>query len=83
MVNAGLIPATIVDDYIAAFWKKVFPNLTVHEQVAVRTGGTLAIAIRKNSPQLAAALNTFMGNTGWEPRSATRSSASTWSARRT
>ena len=64
MVNAGLIPATIVDDYIAAFWKKVFPNLTVHEQVAVRTGGTLAIAIRKNSPQLAAALNTFMGKHG-------------------
>jgi membrane-bound lytic murein transglycosylase MltF len=64
MVNAGLIPAIVVDDYLAAFWKKVFPNLTVHENVAVRTGGTLAIAFRKNSPQLAAALNKFLANYG-------------------
>ena len=64
MVNAGLIPAIVVDDYLANFWKKVFPNLTVHENVAVRTGGSLAVAFRKNSPQLAAALNKFMGNYG-------------------
>jgi membrane-bound lytic murein transglycosylase MltF len=64
MVNAGLIPAIVVDDYLANFWKKIFPNLTVHEDVVVRTGGTLAIAIRKGSPQLSKALNTFMGNYG-------------------
>ena len=52
MVNAGLIPAIVVDDYLARFWKKVFPNITVHEDLALRTGGTLAIAFRKNSPQL-------------------------------
>jgi membrane-bound lytic murein transglycosylase MltF len=64
MVNAGLIPAIVVDDYLAKFWKKVFVDLTVHEGVAVRTGGALAVPIRKNSPQLAAALNTFMGKYG-------------------
>ena len=64
MVNAGLIPATVVDDYLANFWKKVFPNLVLHENVAVRTGGRLAVAVRKNSPQLTAALNTFMGKYG-------------------
>jgi membrane-bound lytic murein transglycosylase MltF len=64
MVNAGLLPAIVVDDYLAAFWKKVLPNLTVHENVAVRTGGTLAVAFRKNSPQVAAALNKFMANYG-------------------
>ena len=64
MVNAGLIPAIVVDDYLAGFWKKVFTNLTVHDGVAVRTGGTLAVAIRKNSPQLSQALNTFMGKYG-------------------
>ena len=26
MVNAGLIPAIVVDDYLADFWKKVFPE---------------------------------------------------------
>ena len=64
MVNAGLIPATVVDDFLANFWAKIFPEITVHQNVAVRTGGTLAIAIRKNSPQLSKALNTFMGNYG-------------------
>ena len=64
MVNAGLIPAIVVDDYLAGFWKKVFTNLTVHDNVAVRTGGTLGVAIRKNSPKLSQALNTFMGKYG-------------------
>jgi len=64
MVNAGLIPAMIVDDYLAKFWKQVFTDIVVREDVAVRTGGSLAIAIRKNSPKLAEALNTFMKNYG-------------------
>jgi membrane-bound lytic murein transglycosylase MltF len=64
MVNAGLIPAIVVDDYLANFWKKVFPNLVVHEGVAVRTGGAIAVAVRKNSPQLLHALNTFMKKNG-------------------
>jgi membrane-bound lytic murein transglycosylase MltF len=64
MVNAGLIPAAIVDDYLAKFWKSVLPNIKVHENVAVRTAGKLAIAVRKGSPQLTAALNQFMGKYG-------------------
>jgi len=64
MVNAGLIPAIVVDDYLARFWKRVFPDLTVHEDVAVRTGGQLAVAFRKNSPQLKTALDKFLGNFG-------------------
>ncbi len=64
MVNAGLIPAIVVDNYLAKFWKKVLPDLNLHENVALTTGGTLAVAIRKNSPQLSAALNKFMANYG-------------------
>lgn len=64
MVNAGLIPAIVVDDYLAKFWRKVYPNLTVRDNVALGTGGRLAVAIRKNSPQLAAALNKFLRSTG-------------------
>jgi len=64
MVNAGLIPAIVVDDYLAGFWKKVFPNLVVHDSIPLRTGGTLGVATRKNNPKLVAALNTFMGNYG-------------------
>jgi membrane-bound lytic murein transglycosylase MltF len=64
MVNAGLIPGTVVDDYLANYWKQVFPNLQVHEDLALRTGGQLAVAIRKNSPKLAAELNGFLAKNG-------------------
>ena len=64
MVNAGLMENTVVDDYLAKFWSKVFTNLNVHDTVAVRTGGTLAVAVRKNSPQLLAALNDFIRRNG-------------------
>ncbi|MGE5802627.1 MAG: transglycosylase SLT domain-containing protein [Gemmatimonadota bacterium] len=64
MVNAGLIPALVVDDYLAVFWKKVFRNLVVHDSITLHAGGTLAIAVRKNNPQLLSALNTFMGRYG-------------------
>ena len=64
MVNAGIIPITVVDDYLAAFWKKVFSDLTVHDTVTVRTGGNLAVAFRRNSPQLKAALDEFLAKNG-------------------
>jgi membrane-bound lytic murein transglycosylase MltF len=64
MVNAGLMPITVVDDYLAAFWKKIFTSLTVHDTVTVRRGGDLAVAFRKNSPQLAATLNAFIKKNG-------------------
>jgi membrane-bound lytic murein transglycosylase MltF len=64
MVNAGLIPITVVDNYLADFWKQVLTDMTVHGDVAVRTGGKLAVAIRKNSPQLAAGLNRIIEKFG-------------------
>ena len=64
MVNAGLLPAIVVDDYLAKFWKQVFPDLNIHDNIALRTGGSLAVAVRKNNPQLVHALNTFMGKYG-------------------
>ena len=59
MLNAGLIPLTIVNKHLADFWKQIFPQLTVHDNVAVRTGGEIAWAIRKGSPQLKAILDDF------------------------
>jgi membrane-bound lytic murein transglycosylase MltF len=64
MVNAGLIPITVVDDFIADFWKQIFSGLQVHDDVAVRTGGVLAVAIRKGSPQLLAGLNGIIDKYG-------------------
>ena len=43
MLNAGLIPLIVVDKHMADFWKQIFPKLTVHDNVAVRTGGEIAL----------------------------------------
>lgn len=64
MVNAGLIPLTVVDRHIAVFWKQVFPAVKVHEGIALRIGGEIAWAIRKESPLLKAALDDFLGRYG-------------------
>ena len=60
MVNAGLIPAVIVDSHKAYFWQKILKNLQVHSQVAVRDGGKIGWAMRKNSPELMAMVNDFL-----------------------
>ena len=60
MVHAGLVPMTIVDDYLAEFWQKIFTNIKLQKNVTLRTGANLAIAVRKNSPQLLQAANNFI-----------------------
>jgi membrane-bound lytic murein transglycosylase MltF len=60
MVNAGLVKMTIVEDYLAAFWKQIFPKLTPIPGAAVRTGGEIAWMIRKDSPKLKAELDAWV-----------------------
>jgi membrane-bound lytic murein transglycosylase MltF len=59
MLNAGLVSLVIVDKHLADFWKQIFPKLTVHDNIVVRTGGEKAWGIRKSSPQLKAMLDDF------------------------
>ena len=63
MLNAGLLPLVIVDKHKADFWKQVFPRITVHDTVVVRSGGDVGWAIRENSPQLKAAVNDYLPRT--------------------
>jgi membrane-bound lytic murein transglycosylase MltF len=60
MVNAGLISLIVVDKHVADFWKQIFSEIMVHDEVVVRTGGEIAWAVRKGSPQLLAAANDFV-----------------------
>lgn len=60
MVNAGLVQATLVEDYIAEFWKQVFPDLVLNPGAAVRTDAQIGMMVRKGSPQLLAELNAFL-----------------------
>ena len=59
MVNAGLVPATVVDSFMADLYLEVFPNLKKHEGIA-SPPGSIAWAFRKNSPKLAEAVNAFV-----------------------
>jgi len=60
MVNAGLIPAIVVDSHKAALWAQVFDHITVHEDIKVHTGGNIAWALRKSDRKLLKTLNQFV-----------------------
>ncbi len=64
MVNAGLAPITVVDDYLAEFWSKVFTSIKVHKDVTVRSGGNLAVAFRKENSKLREVVNTWLKKHG-------------------
>lgn len=59
MANAGMVPMLIMDDHKARFWAQVFDRVKVYEDVAVRDGGQIAWAFRKNSPKLKAVVDDF------------------------
>lgn len=63
MVNAGLVEYTVVDNYIAQQWKRLLPDIRVHNDVVLRGGNEIAFAIRKDSPLLKAELDEFLGGT--------------------
>ena len=64
MVNAGLAPITVVDDYLAEFWSQVLTDITVHKNIAVRSGGNLAVAFRKENPKLRELVNQWIRKHG-------------------
>ena len=66
MAHAGLVDVLVVDNHKAWFWQRVWPTLKIYPTVTLRRGGQIAWAIRKNSPQLKAALNTFLDANGAE-----------------
>jgi len=60
MMNAGIIPTLIVDSHKARFWASIFENIILYPDIKVNTGGEIAWAIRKNSPQLKQVINEFV-----------------------
>ena len=56
---AGHLPWAVVDDHKARAWQRALPELTLREDLVLRSGGEIAWALRKGSPQLAASLASF------------------------
>jgi membrane-bound lytic murein transglycosylase MltF len=59
MLNAGLVGIVVVDDYVADLWAKIYKNTKPRPDLVVNSGGELAWAMRPNSPQLKAAIDSF------------------------
>jgi membrane-bound lytic murein transglycosylase MltF len=64
MANAGLVDLLVVDNHKAWFWQRVWPALKLYPRVTVRSGGEIAWAVRKESPQLKESLNKFLATNG-------------------
>ena len=60
LANAGVVSITVVDDFKAALWAKIFPNVVVRKDLVVNEGGHVGWAIRKNNPELATSLRAFL-----------------------
>ena len=59
MLNAGLFEFAVVDDWKAKMWAQVLSKIKVREDLVLRAEGYTGWAIRKGSPQLAAAAQDF------------------------
>jgi len=60
MVNEGLIPLTLVNEFTVKLWQPVLKNIQVHPNLLVKTDGQVAWAMRKNSPKLKAIVDVFV-----------------------
>ena len=59
LVAAGHLPVAVVDDHKARAWQRALPGLVLRDDLVLRSGGDIAWALRKDSPQLAASLASF------------------------
>jgi membrane-bound lytic murein transglycosylase MltF len=57
MTAAGLLPATVGDDWVAGLWVQVIKGLKLHPKAALREGAEIGWAVRPDNPKLLATLN--------------------------
>ena len=60
LVDAKLLPMTVVDEHRLGLWSQVFKNISVHEDIVFRDGASIALAMRKQSPELKKLLDGFV-----------------------
>lgn len=60
MVDAGIIPATVSMRPVAEFWVQLYDQIVVHSQVALRSDGQIAWALRKDTPQIKKVVDDFV-----------------------
>jgi membrane-bound lytic murein transglycosylase MltF len=64
MTAAGLLPATVGDDWVAGLWVQIIKGLRLHSKAAVREGAEIGWAVRPDNPKLPATLNRAIAEIG-------------------
>lgn len=62
MVNVGLLPYIVVDEWKARMWAQVLPKIILHENAVLRESGPVGWALRKDNPKLRVELEDFYRN---------------------
>jgi membrane-bound lytic murein transglycosylase MltF len=60
MTAVRLLPATVVDDWIAGLWVQIIKGLRLHPRAALREGAEIGWAVRPGNPKLLATLNSVI-----------------------
>lgn len=60
LVNAGIIPVTISNNFTTMLWESMLPDIRVHQDLAIKKGGEIGWVMRKGSPELKAAVDHFI-----------------------
>jgi membrane-bound lytic murein transglycosylase MltF len=57
MVAANLLPAAVVDDWIAGLWVQIIKGIKLQSNAVLRQGADIGWAVRPDNPKLLATLN--------------------------
>jgi membrane-bound lytic murein transglycosylase MltF len=60
MAAAGLLPATVGDDWVAGLWVQIIKGLRLHPKAALREGAEIGWVVRPDNPKLLATLNRWL-----------------------
>ncbi len=59
LVDAGVIRITVIDSHVAKFWSQIYDRVKVHDDLSLREGGRIAVALRKNTPEFKRVFDDF------------------------
>jgi len=60
MMNSDLLSMTVADSHRMKLWSQVFQNVKVHDDIVFRENASVALAMRKQSPELKKFLDGFV-----------------------
>jgi membrane-bound lytic murein transglycosylase MltF len=60
LVDAGVVPRIVMDDYKARFWSRMYPGVRLNHDIALNHGGRIAWAMRKDSPKFKRVVDGFV-----------------------